>query len=104
MHLPVHGKEKSSLSISILRLDQGKGMKGVEIMLSLAPPTPVGSTPLANPFLLPSLPPLNPQPSAVNLGAALGREGLMKPSSFRPPGSDSSYLQSKELSKEVIRL
>lgn len=37
MHLPVHGKEKSSLSISILPLDQGRGMKGAEIMLSLAP-------------------------------------------------------------------
>lgn len=78
--------------------------KGNEGSRNHVKPCPVGSTPLANPFLLPSLPLLNPQPSAVNLGAALGREGLMKPSSFRPPGSDSSYLQSKELSKEVIRL
>lgn len=34
----------------------GGGMEGAEIILSLAPPAPVGSTPLANPFLLPSLP------------------------------------------------
>lgn len=58
MHFPVHGNKKSSLSISIFPLAQGGGggMEGAEIILSLAPPAPVGSTPLANPFLLPSLP------------------------------------------------
>lgn len=39
-----------------LWLKGGGGMEGAEIILSLAPPAPVGSTPLANPFLLPSLP------------------------------------------------
>lgn len=50
--------------------------------------------------------PFAPSPSlnTVNPGAGPRREGLMKPSSLRPPGSDSSYLQSKELGKEVIRL
>lgn len=78
-------------------------MTGAEIVLSLAPPLP-RHIDLSRKSLSSALPPPKPQSAAVNLGAALGREGLMKPSSFRPPGSDSSYLQSKELGKEVIRL
>lgn len=78
-------------------------MKGAEIILSFALPSdrPLLQIPFSWP---PSLAPPSTQPGAVNLGAAPGREGLMKPSSLRPPGSDSSYLQSKELGKEVIRL
>lgn len=86
-----------------LWLKGGGGMEGAEIILSLAPPRPRRIDPSCK-SLSSALPPPNTQPAAVNLGAALGREGLMKPSSLRPPGSDSSYLQSKELGKEVIRL
>lgn len=105
-HLPVHGKEESSLSISIFPLAEGRGMKGAEIILSLpsSPPPPPRRIDPSRKSLSSALPPPDTEPSAVNLGAALGREGLMKPSSLRPPGSDSSYLQSKELGKEVIRL